>query len=157
MAVTITHITYREITAHAAEAFPNECCGFIVRRAGRQEVVPVSNVQDRLHALDPQQYPRTATTAYSMGKEQLPVIRGHEHGELAIEAVYHSHPQHDAYFSDEDRKNAAPGGEPTYPQAGQIVISVYGGEVKAVKAFGWDDQRRDFPEVELRVTDGAQR
>ena len=116
-------------------------------------MVPVSNIQDRLHALDPQQYPRTAATAYSMGAEQLPIVRAHEHGELSIAAVYHSHPQHDAYFSEEDRRNAAPGGEPMYPRAGQIVVSVYDGKVKAVKAFGWDDQRRDFGAVELHVTD----
>lgn len=155
MRVVLTRASYDEITTHAVEAFPDECCGFIIERQGRQETVRVTNEQDRLHALDPVGYPRTATTAYSMGKEQLPVIRAHERVELTIVAVYHSHPQHEAYFSEEDRKNAAPGGEPTYPRAGQVVISVYDGAVKAAKAFRWDDRQRDFVDADLHVTDGV--
>lgn len=149
--VEITQATYAAITAHAAEAFPGECCGFIIERGGREEVVRVSNMQDQLHALDPQTYPRTSATAYTMGKEQLPVLRGAEKGELAIRAVYHSHPQHDAYFSDEDRRNAAPDDEPTFPDAGQIVISVYDRVVKGAKAFRWDPAAKQYADAPLAI------
>lgn len=149
--VDITQATYIAITAHAAETFPGECCGFIVDRNGVQEVVRVSNMQDKLHALDPQTYPRTSATAYTMGKEQLPVLRGAEQGELVIRAVYHSHPQHDAYFSDEDRRNAAPDNEATFPDAGQIVISVYDGVVKGAKAFRWQPAAKQYVDAALEV------
>jgi [CysO sulfur-carrier protein]-S-L-cysteine hydrolase len=149
--VRIHQSTSDEINAHAAEAFPSECCGFIVERNGREEAVRVSNMQDKLHALDPETYPRTSAIAYTMGKEQLPVLRGAEKGELIIRAVYHSHPQHDAYFSDEDRRNAAPDGEATFPDAGQIVISVYDGVVKGAKAFRWQPESKQYVDAPLTV------
>ena len=149
--VTINQTTSAEISAHAAEAFPGECCGFIIDRDGREEVIRVSNMQDKLHALDPVTYPRTSATAYTMGKEQLPVLRGAEKGELVIRAVYHSHPQHDAYFSDEDRRNAAPDNEATFPHAGQIVISVYDGAVKGAKAFRWDPTTTQYVDAPLEI------
>ena len=148
----ISAATYADITAHARETFPSECCGFVVARSGREEVVRVTNMQDRLHAADPQTYPRTAATAYYMGNEQLPVIRALERGDLSIEAVYHSHPQHDAYFSEEDHRVAAPDGIPVYPQAVQIVISVYDGTVKVAKAFRWDEGAKRYGEVPLQVS-----
>lgn len=150
-AVNISQHTSAEISAHAAEAFPGECCGFIVDRGGREEVVRVSNMQDKLHAIDPVTYPRTSATAYTMGKEQLPVLRGAEKGELVIRAVYHSHPQHDAYFSVEDRRNAAPDNEATFPDAGQIVISVYDGAVKGAAAFRWDATAKQYVDAPLEV------
>jgi proteasome lid subunit RPN8/RPN11 len=149
--VTISHDAYQAITAHAGDAFPGECCGFIVDHGGRVQVVRVSNMQDKLHALDPQTYPRTSATAYTMGKEQLPVLRGAEKGELVIVAVYHSHPQHDAYFSDEDRRSAAPDNEPTFPDAGQIVISVYDGTVKGAKAFRWHAASKQYVDTPLAI------
>jgi proteasome lid subunit RPN8/RPN11 len=151
MQLTIRSYTYDAIAAHAAEAFPAECCGFIVDRGGREEVVRVSNMQDKLHALDPKTYPRTSATAYTMGKEQLPVLRGAEKGDLVIVAVYHSHPQHDAYFSEEDRRNAAPDDEPTFPDAGQIVISVYDGTVKGAKAFRWHPASKQYVDAPLAI------
>ena len=94
---------------------------------------------------------RTAEIAYTMGSEAAPVLVDHDRGRLRIVAIYHSHPQHDAYFSAEDRKQATIFDEPSYPDAAQIVVSVYDGEVKAVKAFGWNDARRDFEEIALAI------
>src|SRR5215468_6969185 len=150
--ITITRSTYDDITAHAVEAFPSECCGFIIEQSGVERVVRVSNMQDKLHALDPVTYPRSSAIAYSMGKEQLPILRGHDRGDLVIRAIYHSHPQHDAYFSEEDRRNAAPGGEPTFPSAGQIVISVYDRVAKGAKAFRWNADKKEYAEVDFEVT-----
>jgi proteasome lid subunit RPN8/RPN11 len=147
----ITYATYHALTAHAVEAFPHECCGFVVRRGERQEVVRVTNVQDQKHAEDPARFPRTAATAYTMGPEAAPVLIDHERGALTIVAIYHSHPEHDAYFSAEDRTQATVWDEPSYPDAGQIVISVYGSALRAVKAFRWDPAARDFVEAPLHV------
>jgi proteasome lid subunit RPN8/RPN11 len=137
------------IEAHAARCFPDEACGFVIERGGGEEVVPVTNVQNVRHAADPTL--RDARTAYTMGKEAAPILNGHERKDLVIRAIFHSHPNHDAYFSSEDRKQATVWDEPSYPEAGQIVVSVYGGAVKDVKAFVWDPVRRDYVEVPLRV------
>lgn len=154
MTLALAPAVYERLVALAVAAWPEEACGFVVRRDGRQDVVPVTNVQNAMHAADPERYPRTAATAYTMGPEAGPVMVDHERGRLAIEAIYHSHPQHDAYFSAEDKKQATVWDEPSYPDAGQIVVSVYDRAVKEVKAFGWDEAKRDFVEIELVISAG---
>jgi proteasome lid subunit RPN8/RPN11 len=69
-----------------------------------------------------------------------------------IRAIYHSHPQHAAYFSAEDKKQATVWDEPSYPDATQIVVSVIDGEVREIKAFRWQEAARDFVEVPLETT-----
>ncbi|GIW40901.1 MAG: hypothetical protein KatS3mg076_1478 [Candidatus Binatia bacterium] len=140
-----------EIEEHARACYPEECCGIVVEKAGRLEVVRVTNVQNEYHARDPVTFPRTARTAYKMGPEALPVLRDAERGSCRIHAFYHSHPDHDAYFSAEDRAAALAGwDEPSYPDAGQIVVSVRNGEVRDMKAFAWDPEAADFLEIPLR-------
>jgi proteasome lid subunit RPN8/RPN11 len=135
------------IRQHARAAFPDECCGFVVERDGRLEVVQVTNVQNQKHAENPEQFPRTAAIAYTMGPEAAPVLVDHDRGRLVIRAIYHSHPQHAAYFSAEDRKQATVWDEPSYPDATQIVVSVIDGAVRDLKAFRWTDTARDFVEI----------
>lgn len=152
MILAITKASLDALHAHACGTYPDECCGMIVERAGHEEVVRVTNVQNELHAKDPEQFPRTAQIAYTMGREAAPILIAAERGELTLRAFYHSHPEHDAYFSAEDRKQALGGwDEPNYPQAAQIVVSVRAGLIVATKAFAWDADARDFPEVPLQV------
>ena len=49
--------------------------------------------------------------------------------------IYHSHIDVGAYFSDTDKKNALIDGEPTYPDAVYVVMSVVERRVVAVNAF----------------------
>ena len=152
MQLTIRRAAMAELEAHARAAYPDECCGMVIERDGAQTVVRVSNIQNELHAQDPIQFPRTAAIAYTMGREAAPVLLAAERGEVRLRAIYHSHPDHDAYFSVEDRTQAIGGwDEPNYPDAGQIVLSVRDRTVRAVKAFVWDAARRDYVEVELRL------
>ena len=78
------------------------------------------------------------------------VIRQAEAGGERLKAFYHSHPQHDAYFSAEDKVFACPFGEPTFPDTAQIVASIYDREVKIIKAFAWSSEKTDFVEVPLQ-------
>jgi len=122
----------------------------VVERAGQLSLVRVTNVQNAKHAENPEQFPRTAATAYTMGPEAAPVLVDHDRGRLIIRAFYHSHPEHDAYFSAEDKQQAMGGwDEPSYPHAAQIVISVGERQVRATKVFTWDRTVRDFIEVPL--------
>jgi proteasome lid subunit RPN8/RPN11 len=143
-----------QLCADARACFPDEACGFVVERGGVIEVVRVTNIQNQKHAESPEQFPRTAAIAYTMGQEAVPVLIGHDRGTLAIRAIYHSHPQHASYFSAEDRAQATVWDEPSYPDAMQIVISVMDGEVRDVKAFRWQDAARDFVEVPLETAEG---
>jgi [CysO sulfur-carrier protein]-S-L-cysteine hydrolase len=152
MTFTLTQAHLDALHAHARETYPDECCGMIIERNGREEVVRVSNIQNAMHERDPEQFPRTAAIAYTMGPESAPILIAAERGELAVRAFYHSHPDHDSYFSAEDKKQAMGGwDEPSYPHAAQIVMSVRTREVRATKAFVWAETARDFVEVVLHV------
>ena len=135
---------------HAQEIFPDECCGAILTRDGKAEVRRITNVQNAMHDKDPETYPRDATIAYFMEpKELLAVIQEADKSGVELSAFYHSHPNHDAYFSAEDKLQAMFGDEPSYPDTAYVVVSIYDRQVRTMKAFVWDDGRKDFVETEL--------
>ncbi|HVM97634.1 MAG TPA: Mov34/MPN/PAD-1 family protein, partial [Candidatus Acidoferrales bacterium] len=79
------------LQAHARETYPDECCGMIVDRNGKEEVVRVTNIQNELHAKDATQFPRTAATAYAMRYQEVePLFEAAYNGKLRLLAVYHS-------------------------------------------------------------------
>ncbi len=152
MTVMLTQASLEAMSAHACATYPEECCGMVIERDGQEEVVPVPNIQNALHAQDPEQFPRTAAIAYTMGPEAAPVLLAAERGTVRLRAFYHSHPEHDAYFSAEDRTQALGGwDEPNYPDAAQVVLSVRAGTVRAVKVFAWDPAAGEFVDVALQV------
>lgn len=140
-----------EISRHAAETFPEECCGVILHDGKSYEVRRCSNLQNHLHGLDPETYPRTAATAYAMDPKELEAILQEAEARGAkITGLYHSHPDHEAYFSAEDRAFATPFGEPTFPEAAQIVISIYDRAVRRICAYVWSKDKKDFIGIPIR-------
>lgn len=134
-----------EILAHARETEPDECCGVIVARAGRDEVWRMRNVQNELHQRDPHTYPRTARTAYALGREDIERLDA-----ASPKVIYHSHTKTGAYFSGEDRARAMFMDEPTYPDVAYLVVSDARSPGEA-KAFRWDDAVRDFVETPIEL------
>ena len=63
--LTLTAQAWQEIHATAEEAFPEECCGVVIAHGGSERVQRLENIQNELHALDPETYPRTAVIAYA--------------------------------------------------------------------------------------------
>jgi len=149
--VEFTEETMEAMRAHARQTYPEECCGMVVQRGGKQDVVRVTNVQNELNAKDPEQFPRTAATAYAMRYAEVePLLESAYRGEIRLLAVYHSHPEHDAYFSEHDRAAAANWiGDPSYAGAVQLVFSVRNGEVVDWKAFRWNAEAGAYVEIEL--------
>jgi proteasome lid subunit RPN8/RPN11 len=132
-----------EIVARLAalcEADPGrEMCGLVVRREGALQVVPVANVADRYHAVDPARFPRTSRDSYLMDpKEQLRVHRELEAWGGEIVAVWHSHVEVGAYFSEKDRADALMDGVQAVPGAEYLVLGVRGGRVTEVKRYRLD-------------------
>lgn len=153
LAVRLTEEVWNEISKHAQDTFPEECCGVILTAGETEQVHRLKNIQNKLHALDPQTYPRTAVIAYAMDPLELDqVIHEGESKGLRLKAIYHSHPDHDAYFSDEDKAFASPFGEPTYPESAQVVISIYNRAVKIIRAFAWSEENHDFIEIPIDRT-----
>ncbi len=122
------------------EADPaREVCGFVLRRAGALHVIPVANVADRYHAADPGTFPRTSRDSYLMDpKEQLRVLRELESWGGEIAAVWHSHVEVGAYFSEKDRADALVDGVQTVPGAEYLVLGVRGGRVTEVRRYRLD-------------------
>lgn len=151
--LTLTEKAWEEISRHAIETFPEECCGVILYNGKSDEIRRCKNIQNDLHALDPESYPRNARIAYTMDLTELEsIIQEAATSGAKIKAFYHSHPNHEAYFSQEDRAFATPFGEPTFPESAQIVISIYDRAVRRVAAYAWAEEKKDFVEIVLRKT-----
>lgn len=151
---TIKRTSLEQIVAQAERAFPDECCGLIIGDAATEEVRPIANIQNQKHAENPTVFVRDARTAFLMDpKAHLAVMNEIDRRKLVLTAVYHSHPDHDAYFSPTDRAQACmfDPGEPDYPGTIYIVLSVRNGKFARAAAFAWDAQQRDFAETELRI------
>lgn len=142
--------TWDTLCRHAQDMFPEECCGAILTSASGEEVRRITNIQTAMHEKDPQGYARDATIAYFMEpKELLTVLKDADSGRVTLKAFYHSHPNHDAYFSAEDKARAMFGDEPSYPDSAYLVISIYDRQVKAIRAYVWNEQAKDFIEAAL--------
>ena len=151
--LSLSEKALEEIAQHAQETFPEECCGVIFNDGAADRVHRLKNIQNQLHALDSQTYPRTAAIAYQMDYKELElVIDEAKRSGARLKAFYHSHPNHDAYFSNEDKAFASPFGEPTFPGTAQLVIAIYDRVVKEMCAFAWSDQEQDFIKVTLSKT-----
>jgi proteasome lid subunit RPN8/RPN11 len=151
---TMVHVsdeTWQTIQTHAVADYPDECCGVVTEDASAVvRAHPCENIQDRLHEADPKTHPRTARTAYRM--DDLQVTRILDDTEKAggrMIAIYHSHVDCDAYFSEEDQLAATFFGEPAYPNVSYLVVSVVDGEMKAKRAFVWDPDGSCFVEAVL--------
>lgn len=143
-----------KVEAHALEQYPNECCGFLIGPASDaallDEAIAETNIANRLHAMDPERFPRTAREYFEF--DAMRFARAIEEGEARgrpVKVVYHSHCECGAYFSETDAETFAPWGTLTVPCA-FLVVSVIGGEVRDHKL--WVHHRdREFVESSLEV------
>jgi sulfur-carrier protein adenylyltransferase/sulfurtransferase len=94
---------WSDMLAHAVRAYPEECCGALLGRAGAAErlvtqAVPLANVFEG---------PRSKR--YRIAPEDLLKVEhlARDSG-LSVIGIYHSHPDHDAYFSEADLKDSCP-------------------------------------------------
>ena len=141
-----THITpeqWKQIADACSAAYPNEACGLFVGRAwDAAELVAMENLMDRYHGLDPDAFPRTARTAYMMHAQKL---NAHVERAGGLLAIWHSHCEVGAYFSEEDVRAALGGGHtPLWPGTSYIVMSVRNRLVDGGKWFDWDAVRGTF-------------
>ena len=160
----ITKADFDKICAQSREEYAKgECCGLLTWRPNESTVTvhKCQNIQNSMHVSDPKRYPRTNFNAYLIDPvEQFGIISEAENDGGGIAGFYHSHVDCDAYFSSEDKDQACAffGDEPTYPDAVYLVVSVSGNRsgnlestVLGYKCFSWDEDVRDFVEVDVSV------
>ncbi|MEO5358574.1 MAG: M67 family metallopeptidase [Nitrospirae bacterium YQR-1] len=144
--VTLSRKALFQIFNHAVSTYPEECCGIITKNEHSETVHQCRNIQNELHAKDPKTYCRTAAIAYAIDRDEAERIfsEAKSVGEKVV-AFYHSHPDHEAYFSEEDIAAQTVFGEPEFPEALQVVISVRLGIINNYKCFRWNG--KGFEEV----------
>ena len=138
-----------EIHRHAVEEYPFECCGIVVGDPDHNNdnvVHRCENIQNKLHEKDPENFTRDARTAYNISALELQKLLSAASSKgWVFKVLYHSHPEHDAYFSEEDTRMALFDGEsPIYPGTQYLVVSVYDGKVRDQALFGWDSEIKTF-------------
>jgi len=131
------------IIRHAESDYPGECCGVALACQVRQDeivdLIPCRNAEDEFHTRDPEHFPRTSASAYFIDpKDLLKIEQICREQRKLVRLVYHSHPDAEAYFSDEDVRQSVMDGEPLMPDAWQLVVSVKDGTLASHKTFRWD-------------------
>jgi proteasome lid subunit RPN8/RPN11 len=115
-----------EQEALAGYARDEEACGYLKGPVSEplfcDEHVRMENIANKLHAMDPVQYFRTARTFFDFnGKKFVDAFeRGAAEGR-PIKVLYHSHLDAGAYFSPTDAAIMS-GGEPPTSEGGQIAM-----------------------------------
>lgn len=145
----LTKETVEKLYAHALEEYPFECCGVVAGNGDDQKVHLCENIQNSLHSKDPARFTRDARTAYFIDRGDFDWIisNANENGDEII-ALYHSHVEHEAYFSEEDFDAQTVFGEPEFPDALHVVVSIIGKKINDIKCFKWDRDAGTFDVLE---------
>ncbi len=145
-----------EILRQAEAGYPEEICGIVIGRPEEPATYTVRQVRNIANA-EPQRdttgVERNARTAYRMDdRDVLRVLREADaHGWDTL-TFYHSHPDHDAYFSAMDRDRAlCADGTPLWPGACYLVVSVRERQAREARAYHWDAVAHDFAEISIRL------
>lgn len=145
----LTTAALEAIYAHARRDYPKECCGIVYgprEQAIADQATPCENIQDRLHAEDPQQFTRDARTAYNLDARDIFALQKSLRGATPAKIVYHSHVDVGSYFSDTDQAAAQFDGEPAYPVE-YVVVDIRSDGARGCKQFAWDVGQKKYVEV----------
>ena len=99
----IARIPFSIMKAHAEAAYPNECVGAMLGRAGKDAkcvtlAMPLENSAEG-----------TQTAFYQLSNDSLLAAdKAARQMGLDMIGIYHSHPDADAYFSETDLKHSCP-------------------------------------------------
>ncbi len=128
------------------QAYPEEGCGLVLRdeETGEYRVLECDNLADKYHEMDPDQYPRTAREFYVI--DPMEFVRAEDRGE-SVEVVFHSHADHDDYFSNEDvaaatleRDDKDEAWEASHPGVDYLVVSVREDEAQHATLYRFDGE-----------------
>jgi [CysO sulfur-carrier protein]-S-L-cysteine hydrolase len=146
--IPISQEHLKEIHSHLMGEYPFEGCGIVIGKLGSTDqdiLFRCTNIQNKLHGMDPENFVRDARTAYNIDpKELMKILKEVESKQLPIKVFYHSHPEHDAYFSEEDKRMALFDGEPIYPEASYLVVSIYEKQIRDQTLFSWNLETKTF-------------
>lgn len=141
--IRIGEDAWQVMVEHAESVFPNECCGAMLGSSdGETKRVTLALPLENVHA-GPQ------ATRYELRPEDLlQAEKAARARGLDLVGIFHSHPDHDAYFSETDLKNSC-------PWYSFVVMSVKAGRYNHAKSFLPNMEQTEAPEeaLELPATD----
>lgn len=162
--IRVTREVMEAVRAHAKEAYPSECCGFMSGPASDPPRVDASeravNEADRYHALDPEQFPRTSRDYFRLSNKDFNRARraGRE-AARPVKVVYHSHCDSARegfvagdYFSAEDAETFAREGRLWVPCA-FVVVGVVAGRALGQRLWVHRAGTNDFEERALTIAE----
>lgn len=122
---------------HAQGAFPNECCGVVFG------VVEGEHKTGRLAVAMENAYQGSQADRYEIRQTELLAAdeKARQQG-LELIAIFHSHPDSDAYFSQTDLKNSS-------SWYSFVVLSIRAGTFSHAKSFLPNPEQTAAPEEEL--------
>ena len=128
------------IRKHAEATYPEECCGFLLGKAGTvNEGVRIHRVPNRQQTNRERRYTITPEDYRAADQD----ARDHDQD---IVGFYHSHPDHPAKPSPTDLEEA------TFPGYTYIIVSVHNGEAGAITAWRLAADRSQFHQEQLTTT-----
>jgi proteasome lid subunit RPN8/RPN11 len=133
-----------KIRAHGTETYPEECCGALLghdTREGRgpREILGVLRLLNRRE--DSRRNRFSVAPKDVLGVEKEAAARG-----LMVIGWYHSHPDHPARPSEDDRENA-------WPWYSYVIVSVPGGAAKEMTSWRLQDNRERYSEEPIEISD----
>ncbi len=141
----LTQESFDAISRHAIAEYPSECCGIVSGNESSQRVHPCKNRQDELHARDPGTHPRTGREAYDIDRsEMVRIFTDAAARDEHVICFYHSHIDCGAYFSQMDRNALTVFGEPEFPEAMHVVVSVQERKIREIRGYQWNGEKQDF-------------
>lgn len=155
----LTAVHLAEIARQAEAGYPEEICGIVIGKRGAPDtyqIRQVRNLANQERQRDTGGVLRDARTAYfGDAREMLRISTEADlHGWETL-VLYHSHPDHDAYFSVMDRERALwPGQEPPeplWPGVSYLVVAVRNGRACEARYHVWDEAGKDFVGVPVSL------
>lgn len=136
MAMHLRSDVLEAIRAHAAETFPEECCGFLIGQDGSERIATAS-LRARNSATESKATRYVIDPLEIMKCEKESAAKG-----LRVLGYYHSHPDHPAVPSEFDRLNAWPG-------YSYLIVSVISGHPAGIRSWKLAGDESCFIQEEL--------
>lgn len=137
MKLTFNTDVLKQLTQHAEQQYPNECCGFLFGKDGAARTVTAARRAKNLKAGDRRDRFEIAPPEYREAEAYA------DEQALELLGIYHSHPDHPAVPSEHDRKAAL-------PFFSYIILSVSTGKTSDIRSWRLNEERT-FDEEALKI------
>ena len=140
MVIAITKRVLNEMTSHAEETYPEECCGLLIA-LGDKKVVETMRMKNSFSGPKHDRYNIDPLELYKA--DRTVAQRG-----FYIAGIYHSHPDYPALLSKYDLEHS-------FPWYSYLIISVPKGKATDFKSWLPDDSRAGMNEERVEIAGGA--